>query len=315
MDITFDVAEKIQSLREQIGYLKDAEIIQDTRGHSGVLCLVVQDFKQKFFTKVYPGDVGVQLQKVQDVYNKLKIPTAQIKKLDYLADTNETICSYEYLDGPTLGELLPKISTTECEDLGYKVGVEISKFAKIKGDLKEFQQKFDEEAARLWQNVYQKKRQYNQTYNQKLPVINLKRLQKSFENLRQSIYATKPVFVHNDINLNNVIFVGDQSYFVDTSDGDIKFRALDFRGNCWWGWAGNNVEKERAVYRGIYRGLFCDKIPENFHKELAFTMIYEFILRVYKYRDDMEQIRYSFLRWHDILVRTNYFEKYRFDWF
>jgi len=36
-------------------------------------------------------------------------------------------------------------------------------------------------------------------------------------------------------------------YFIDIDGGKIKSRALDFRGNCWYGWTGDNLEKDRAV--------------------------------------------------------------------
>lgn len=312
------VLTKIQQLQKQVSLLSDAIITQDTRGHSKALCLVVQpqaSARPAYFTKIYPEDRQAQLLKIESTYRQLKIPTAKIIDITYLPSINETVCSHQYLAGPTLKEILPISTVEEYENLGYQVGAELSKFAQVQGDPQKFQQDFDAELAQLWDNVYQKKREYNQTHIQKLPIVNLHRLEKSFNYLKTFVYATTPVFVHSDINLNNIIIHRGKPYFIDTDGGGIKFRALDFRGNCWWGWTGNNVEKERAVYRGIYRGLFTDQIPKSFHQELAFTMIYEFILRVYKYRNDPEQIHYSFLRWHDILTLTRYFENYTFDWF
>lgn len=321
MNLTINnVEQKLQQLLAQVPFFQNAKLSQDTRGHSGVLCLVVerselQSPTQKFFAKVYPGDNRAHLLAVEQIYQQLNIPTAKIVNLQYLPATNETICSYEYIKGPTLKEILPQCTVAEYEALGYQVGAELRKFSAITGDPQKFQTEFDVELKQLWQNIFQQKSEYNLTQTDKLPVINLHRLRKNFEQLKTYVYATTPVFVHNDINLSNIIIYQGRPYFIDTDGGAIKFRALDFRGNCWWGWTGNQVTKERAVYRGIYRGLFQDQIPASFHHELAFTMIYEFILRVYKYRNDPEQIHYSFLRWYDILTLTHYFENYHFSWF
>ena len=106
-------------------------------------------------------------------------------------------------------------------------------------------------------------------------------------------------------------------YFIDTSNGKSSFRSLDFRGNCWFGWDGDNKINEQAMYRGIYKGLFKGEIPEQFNKELAFTIIYEFFLKIndgYR-KKDMEKIKYNFHKFGDIFDRTNYFENYKFEWF
>lgn len=310
-----DVMQKIQQLQQQVLFLRDSNITQDLRGHSKLLCLVVQRGDKKFFTKVYMGDNRDHLKKVEEIYQKFGVPTARIVNLQYLPVTDETVCSYEYIEGPTLKELLPTSTLAEYESLGYQAGAFLNRFSATKGNLVQIQANFEDTLKKLWENVFQKKFIYNQTHNPKLPSINLYRLQKSFEQLKTFVYAAQPVFIHNDINLSNIIIHNHKTYFIDTDGCNFNFRSLGFRGNCWWGWTGNNVDKEHAIYRGIYRGLFQDSIPAEFRKELAFAIVYEFILRVYKYRNDMEQVRYSFLRWYDIFTITDYFENYRFDWF
>lgn len=302
-------------LRDEVGFLQDCKMQRDLRGHSRAACYVLEKMGQQYFMKVYSGDRKEDLWRVEATYAQLNVNTAKIIKTEYLEQLHKTFCIYEYIDGKTLNELLGACDITEAENLGYLVGKETSKFVQLEGDADKFQSEFEAELKPLWANAYRIKREYNMSHEQKLPVINLPRLEKSAQQLKEFIYATKPTFVHSDINLNNIIIHDGEPYFIDTDGGKIKFRALDFRGNCWWGWSGSNVEKERAIYRGIYRGMFNDAIPDSFHQELAFTMIYEFIMRLWRYRGIDEQTHYSFLRWHENLKRTNYFEKYKFPWF
>ena len=58
------------------------------------------------------------------------------------------------------------------------------------------------------------------------------------------------------------------------------------------------------MYRGIYKGLFNGEIPEQFNKELAFTIIYEFFLKIndgYS-KKDMEKINIIFINLEIFLI-------------
>lgn len=310
-----DSTKVLAELCQKVDFLRAYNIERDLRGHSRALCYIATSKSTKFFIKVYHDNRIDELKYIESIYSILNINTAKIIQVDFLPETDATYCIYEFIDGPTFNELLPILPESELEQKGYQVGQEVRKFSAVKGEPEKFQQAFDQELEDLLKLNRTKQLEYNQSHFEPLPKIDLDRLEKSINHLKTFIYATEPVFVHSDINLNNIIFHQDQPYFIDTEGGKIKFRALDFRGNCWWGWTGDNVDKERAVYRGIYCGIFQNKIPDEFHKELAFTMIYEFLLRNKRYENDPEQIHYSFLRWHDNLEQTNYFENYHFEWF
>lgn len=307
--------EEISAALYKINLLQNCNIVRDLRGHSRALCYIAKSSTDKYFIKVYSGDRTSELFYIESIYDLLQIHTAHIIQANYLVELDATYCVYEFIEGPTLNELLPQLSIDELEQKGHQVGCKLNKFSSIKGDVQKFQCAFDQELSELLSLNRAKQLEYNNSHAEKLPAIDLDRLEKSLEVLKPAIYASDPVFIHSDINLNNIITHQAQPYFIDTEGGKIKFRALDFRGNCWWGWTGENVDKERAIYRGIYRGLFHDQIPDIFHQELSFTMIYEFLLRNQRYKDDPEQIHYSFLRWHDNLEQTNYFENYHFEWF
>lgn len=307
--------ETAADLRQKIPFLRGYKLTRDLRGHSRALCYVLQKPQQKFFMKIYTGERVAKLKYINSLYRLLQVPTAEIIEVGYLPDSDQTFCIYEYIDGETVGEMARKASLEELADIGRKVGLEIRKFATLKGNASAFRESLDFELNELLQNTRAQKQLYEQTNLEKLPEVDLDRLEKSLHSLKTAVYATEPVFVHSDINLNNIILRDGKPVLIDTEGGKIKFRALDFRGNCWWGWSGDNVEREQAIYRGIYQGLFDNNIPDNFHQELSFTMIYEFLLRNRRYENDLEQIHYSFLRWHDNLEQTNYFENYRFSWF
>lgn len=305
-------------LRQEISLLRGYELQRDLRGHSRVPCFILQNKQtaDRFFMKLYDGKRADELMLIQQVYEQAKVPTAQIIKTINLTQSQQTCCIYEFITGPTLRELLRERSADQLRQIGYQVGTNLRNLAQAKFMSGKFQPAaFAENLKALLHNAHLQKRNYNTRYHQKLPRINLHRLERSLANLKTTVDTVLPTFSHGDINLYNIILHGDIPYLIDTDGGGLSWRALDFRGNCWWGWTGNNTESEHAVYRGIYQGYFLNHIPSSFHQELSFAIIYEFLSRLQRYAGNDEQTYYSFLRWHDILELTNYFENYHFDWF
>ncbi len=346
-------AEQIESLRAQVPFLHGSTIIRDLRGHSRVPCFVVEKNGQKYFAKLYPGNREQNLQDIEATYLQLQIPTAKTVEIKYLSPIDATFCAYEYIEGGTFAELLPKLPLAQVEDFGVKVGQEVKKFLSATGDqvetrylqerdesdrveTRDFQEQLDLELSQLLQNLRQQKQLYNQRHTEGLPEIDLARFERSLQKLKQDIFQLPPNFAHTDLNLTNIIFsqnwpeplrdsndtmdvANSRPVFVDTDGSKMAFRALDFRGVVWWNWDPNlttaEVQREQAACRGIFCGMFDDKIPASWHQELSFTMMYEFLIRVQKYAGDDTQTHYSFLRWRENLRQTRYFEDYHFPWF
>lgn len=290
-------------------------INQDFRGHSRALRYICTNGNNKYFVKIYENNRIKDINYINNIYSKLQIYTAKTIEMGYIENLNKTYVVYEYIEGNTLYELARILSIEDLEKIGFKIGIELKKFQKIIGNKEEFIEKFDVEINDLINNSIELKRFYEDNSNKRLPYIDMNRLFKNFIKLKEFVYRQNPTFIHNDINFKNVIVRNEIPYFIDIDGGKIKSRALDFRGNCWYGWIGDNIEKDRAIYRGIYRGLFNGKVPLEFHKELSFTMIYEFLLRLKQYGKDIEQIEYSFNRFKTIFDKTSYFEDYIFEWF
>lgn len=308
-------------LRQEIAFLHDCQIRRDTRGHSRIPCFVIEKpadvpgSHTQFFMKLYPTDRTHDLRQIESIYRQTQVPTAKIVQLGYLPDTEQTYCIYEFITGQTLRELLKILPADQLESIGYRTGQELGKFRQIISQDQTSRNLIYQSLAQLLQIAHAQKRHYNQSHHRKLPRVNLQRLERSLQQLQTVTDHIELSFTHGDINLYNIILHHNQPYFIDTDGGSISLRSLDFRGNCWWGWTGNNTEREQAIYRGIYRGYFTDEIPVEFHQELGFAIIYEFLLRLQRYKNIDEQTYYSFLRWHDIFEQTKYFENYHFDWF
>lgn len=239
--------------------------------------------------------------------------------MKYLPEIDKTFCIYEYIEGETLAELLPKLSAAEIEQLGQKVGNELKKFLSTAVRSEDFSKELETELANLLENLYLQKEIYESQNTKPLPPIDLARMKRSLQKLQSSMELVIPNFTHTDINLTNIIMRDNEPVIIDTDGSKVWLRAVDFRGNVWWCWnrelSAEDIQKEQAAYRGIYRALFNENIPDSFHQELSFTMMYEFLVRLRKYAGDVEQIYYSFLRWQDNFEQTNYFEDYRFEWF
>lgn len=300
-------------IKENFCFLKLMDNIkEDFRGHSRAIRLICEQNNIKYFVKIYDNDRRNDLNEIYNVYYKLNIPTAKILKLEYSPECNKTLCAYEYIDGKTLKELALSENEQELEKIGISVGKQIKKFEKIKGNKEEIVKLLNSELKILMENANEEQEKYKEKI--KLQKIDLERLDNSLNLLKKYVYLNDPSFIHNDVNYNNIIIKNNVPYFIDTDGAKIKFRALDFRGNCWWTWNGKNIRNEQAVYRGIYLGLFDGKIPGEFHKELAFTMIYEFLLRLKSYTDNEKEVLYTFGYFKPIFDVTNYFENYRFSW-
>lgn len=266
--------------------------------------------------KIYENDRLKELDYVENVYKKLEIPTANIIEKAYLKEFNKTYAVYEYIDGKTLLELTKELEIKEIEDIGKRVGMHLSKFKAITINKEKLIDLYELEFKNLVDKLYYMKEFYDKNENKQLEFIDLDRLCKDFNEYKKYIYNIEPSFIHKDINLNNIIVNDNETYFIDTDGGEVSFRTLDFRGICWWTWDGENKFKERAMYRGIFEGLFEGNIPDDFHKELAFTIIYEFLLKIEEASKnyDIARMEYIFSKFGDIFNRTDYFEDYKFDW-
>lgn len=310
--------EKNNSLLEHITFLNHcSRLEQDFRGHSSALRYICEKNRQKYFVKIYENNRLKNLDYVESIYIKLGIPTANIIEKEYLRELNKTYVIYEYIDGETLLELTKELEVKEIEDIGKHVGNYLSKFKSIKINKEKLINLYELEFKDLVDKLYYMKEYYDKNENKQLEFIDLDRLCKDFNEYKKYIYNIEPSFIHKDINLNNIIVKNNETYLIDTDGGKVSFRALDFRGICWWTWDGKNKLKEQAIYRGIFKGLFEGNIPDDFHKELAFTIIYEFLLKIEEASrtNDMGRMEYIFSKFGDIFNRTNYFENYKFDWF
>lgn len=306
----------IDCLKEYIEQLKNViEIKQEFSGHSSAYRYILKYNNNNRFFKLYNGNRVENIKYIDKIYCDLKIDTAKVIKTQYITQLDKTYVIYEYIEGETLKELTKKLSEKELEDIGKEVGKQLQKFNKIIGDTITVQKNLEEELNSLMDKSRNLKIYYEQSTKKELPYIDLDKLFVNINDLKKYVYMQNPIFIHNDINLGNVIVKNSKPYFIDTDGGKIKYRALNFRGNCWYGYKGDNILRERAIYRGIYKGLFNDDIPLGFHKELAFTMIYEFMLRLTRYPEDIKQIEYSFYTFKHIFDLTNYFVDYTFDWF
>lgn len=308
----------MEDITSKIDFFKKCKTIkQDFSGHSSALRYVCEDDNGKYFVKIYEGNDLSRIKDVESVYEKLNIPRAKILETEYLTNVFKTFVVYEFIEGDELLDLTMKLNLEEIEKLGYKVGGNLHKFSAIKCNEFAVVNSYEKEFKELFDILYISKDLYESKESKKLYYIDLDRLHKSFLECKKYLYRSGASYIHGDINLHNVLVKDGVPYFIDTSTGKESFRALDFRGNCWFGWDGDNKINEQAMYRGIYKGLFGGKIPEEFHKELACTMIYEFLLKIrtgYE-KNDMGKIEYSFQKFGDIFDRTNYFENYKFEWF
>ncbi len=299
---------------------KYVDVKEDLSGHSSAYRYILLDrYNNKYFLKLYKGNRINSLKEIDEIYEKNCVKTAKIQDLGYIDKIDRTYTIYEYIDGRTLLNVArsDEISKSKLDKLGSLVGNELNKFnnidvRKINLDIEDIEVKL----AKLIEDTIKIKEFYDKySESDMLPYINLDKLFMSVNNLKQYVISQDRIFIHGDINLNNIIVKNDIPYLIDTDGGKISYRVLNFRGNFWHGICSKEDGNERTVYRGIYNQLFENKIPDTFHKQLAFTMIYEFLLRLNRFPENLEQIIYTFSRFKGTFDSTNYFIDYKFDWF
>lgn len=307
----------IQRLLKKINFFNKCIILeQDFRGHSSALRFICELENQKYFVKIYLNDRVNDLNLIQAIYNKLGIPTSNLVEVGYLSEDNKTYAVYEYVEGKTLFELTKENDIAELETIGMSVGYYLARFKSIECDRLDVINLHEVEFKKLIKTLYLAKEKYEKVVGNDLAIIDLDRLCTIFNEIKKSVYQLQPSFIHGDINLHNVIIKNNEAYFIDTDGGKFSFRSLDFRGNCWFCWDGDNKLAEQAMYRGIYKGLFNGNIPDLFHQELAFTIIYEFLLKIHKSyeTENFGQMKYMFDKFSNIFIETNYFDNYKFEW-
>lgn len=304
-------------LLNQIEFFKSCSSIeQDFRGHSSALRYICEKDNQKYFIKIYESNRLNDIKIIDNIYNELKIPTAKIFEINYLEKFDKTFVVYEFIEGKTLLEFTKEKSLKDIEEVGMRVGKHLSKFKSLECDKDKIIDLFEKEIKKLIENLYSMIRYYEKNGKHALRFIDVDRLFSNFNQYKECVYNTKPVFIHRDINLKNILVKNDEVYFIDTDGGKFSFSVLDFRGICWWTWDGENKINEQAMYRGIFKGLLGNLIPDVFHQELAFTIIYEFLLKIEEVNKnkDLERMEFLFSKFGDIFSKTNYFENYKFDW-
>lgn len=288
---------------------KNFEFINVNSGKSTAVKYICFDRKNKYFVKILEGNLVTKIKEISNIYEVKKVPIPRLIHIEYFENINYTCIVYEYIEGKSLLELMKDSTCEDLEKMGNMVGSYLRKFNNITVDSKLIEVNLEQELNEMKKIAFIKQKKINS-----LNSIDLNRLFKSLDNLKTYVYSTKPKFIHGDITFNNVIIRDGLPYFIDTDGGKYSFRSLDFKGNWWWTWGGENVLKEQALYRGIYKGLFGNSIPNDFHKELAFTMIYTFLCRLKKYKNNAKEVEFTFSKFKTMFDNTSYFENYTFSW-
>ena len=291
-------------------FQKNFNYIKVEKGKSKTIKFLCRYNEEKYFVKIIDGNIEKKLIKIYRIYNDNNILTPKIVYLKYFEDIDKTCIVSYYIDGKSLLDIMNNKSCDELEKIGFFVGNKLRKFKYDTSNKKNIIDNLNKKLENMKKNAYILQDKFTN-----LPFIDLDRIFKSLENNKKYVYLTKPKFIHGDVTFNNVILKDDKIYFIDIDGGKYNFRSLDFKGNWWWTWQGDNILKEQALYRGIYKGLFCGIIPKQFHKELAFTMIYTFLSRLEKYKDNYYEIQYTFLKFKEMFEKTDYYEDYYFEWF
>lgn len=301
----------------KIKFFKECSKIEhNLSGHSSATRYICEKDNKKYFVKILNENKMISIEFIDKVYKKLEIPTAHVVEKGYIDEVNKTYVVYEFIEGETLKKLTREWKEEKLEEISYSVGKYLSRFEEITCKKEEILSTIIFDNKTLIETLYFMKEYYNKNEKYELAPIDLDRLIKDFLEYKEYVYKTKTRFIHKDINLSNIIVKNNELYLIDTDGGSYGFRALDFRGNCWYGWQGDYIKQEQAVFRGIYKGMFNGDIPEDFYKELAYTMIYEFLLKireVFKTKD-MKGMKEIFDRFYYIFDKTNYFENYKFEW-
>lgn len=279
-------------------------------GKSRTIKYICSFEQKKYFVKIINENLEEKIASIYKKYNDSCILTPKIFYLKYFKEIDKTCIVTEYIDGKSLLDIMNDKSCEELEMIAISIGNMLRSFNNDIIDKNKIINSLNDDLEFMMKNAYDLQNKLDD-----LPYINLNKIFRSLEKIKKYVYSTKPKFIHGDITFNNIIIKEDKIYFIDIENGKNSFRSLDFKGNWWWTWQGENVLKEQALYRGIYKGLFDGKIPEQFHKELAFTMIYTFLSRLKKYKENDGEIQYTFLKFKDMFDKTNYFEDYHFEWF
>ena len=268
----------MNDLISKISFFSDKatfEVISDS--NSGAILKKVKDKGNTYFLKIVKNkniDID-KIKKIIEIYEKYNINT--IKLLDYGYINDNVYLIYNFIDGFALNVVYDKYSTSDYNEMGFKIG---NSYRVINSDC-EFDKYFlnnynINDLANQFIDSFQK------LYNGKLSYIKnimkeekINRIINRMKEIIHSFENEKKVYIHADIHPKNIMIDNkDNLYIIDIESFCLDYFIMNIR---WSVIAAFRNKKNNEFFKGFVNGYYNNNVPTKFNKQLIFIIILNFM--------------------------------------
>lgn len=251
------------------------EVINNS--NSGAILKKVKDKGNTYFLKIVKNkniDID-KIKKIIGIYEKHNIST--IKLLDYGYINDNVYLIYNFIDGFALNFVYDKYSTSDYNEIGFKIG---NSYRVINSDC-EFDKYFlnnynINDLANQFIDSFQK------LYNGKLSYIKnimkeekINRIINRMKEIIPSFENEKKVYIHADIHPKNIMIDNkDNLYIIDIESFCLDYFIMNIR---WSVIAAFRNKKNNEFFKGFVNGYYNNNVPTKFNKQLIFIIILNFM--------------------------------------
>lgn len=281
-------------------------------GHSGARVFKFQMDHINYCLKIPKRQITeadiIKFQKICEIYQQTGIKSLEYLGYGYYGATPKAFYLYRYVPGYNLDALSEQIYTlSETHQAGVDAGRTIRKLKNYAtSDIATYIptdniDNLTEDGNRLYAQLLNTP----QLYNALCRFCNLNQVQlliDTFNHATGTFRALTPQLIHGDIKCSNIIVdsVGKQC-FIDIAAMKISYDVLNFHYQMTWNLLPEN-HKRRAFTKGFFDGLYDGSRPENFHQQIIYVTILNFLKHSVKFADDPQEIEWYFQKMQPVFA-------------
>lgn len=241
----------------------------------------------------------VKFQEICEIYQRVKVKSLDYLGYGYYGKPPKAFYLYRYIPGQNLA-ILNEQTYTLSET--HQAGVDAGRYIR---QLENYSTKLT--AHIPTDNIDELTENGNQLYMQLLNTPQLYATLRRFCNLDQvqslmeafnraatTFHTLTPKLIHGDIKCSNIIVddTGAQ-HFIDIAAMKISYDVLNFHYQMTWNLLPEN-QKRYAFTKGFFDGLYDYQRPENFHQQIIYVTMLNFLKHTIKFADNSSEIEWYF---------------------
>lgn len=270
---------------------KILSVVPTEQGVSGNDTFIVTAEKKTYFLKVIPakGNSLQNIQLINELFLKNHIKTPKLLSSFQPEKESKIYLVYEYLSLPLLRNVFhPELNLKQLETVAKNLAEGLKKIHSLNEKLSvECMHKEHKQLFAKYPSAFKK----NQKILEESFGITEEKLSSALHRYFQSFKDQPDVFLHDDINLENIMVdSAGQPVFLDTELAHTGKAGMDFWKAFFCCYLPVRSEYEKPFYRALFHYYFDGEIPLWFHENLKYGMLYKFAWMVWQHQNDLPRL-------------------------